>query len=297
MRHTRALCLFAAMLAMSTCMAPLGEAGADHGFQFADQQFHAVGNRDHRQRVEQQRRRRHSIAHCPQFRRLSHVGHGCCRHGHDRLYRQHRRRPRHDRQYDGQRHDQRELYRHVHGHSRYRRGHLQRRHRHRHQWRADRQQRQRRQQQFRLGLDHQRSGLAQWGLESGVGNGDRRFGVETIVWQRCHAISGAGNITLGPFSGTQSFQLTFTWTMSASSTGGPLSGGPEEAVRLGAAGQLGFATADDYPGVGSRTQANDGQIVNFSAFVLSVPEPSGMVLAALGAIGFVLAATGRCRRS
>jgi hypothetical protein len=101
-------------------------------------------------------------------------------------------------------------------------------------------------------------------------------------------ISGSNLLSLGPFTGTQTLQLTFTWTMSATSNGGAaLQTGPEEAVRLGAAGQLAFATADDYPGVGSRTQALDGHFVSIVATVVSVPEPSTIGLAAIAGLALI----------
>jgi PEP-CTERM motif len=102
--------------------------------------------------------------------------------------------------------------------------------------------------------------------------------------------TGSSSLPLGPFTGTQIFQLNFTFTLAASSTSGLLAGGPEEAVRLGGAGQLSFSTADDYPGVGSRTQANDGDFVTITATVATAPEPGTFVLAALAGCGFSLIA-------
>jgi hypothetical protein len=57
--------------------------------------------------------------------------------------------------------------------------------------------------------------------------------------------------------------LTFAWSTSATSSGG-VGGGDEGAVRLGLAGQDPNASADDYPGIGQRTQAVDGHFVTVS---------------------------------
>lgn len=104
-----------------------------------------------------------------------------------------------------------------------------------------------------------------------------------------NAINASNSLTLGPFSGPTSFTVRFTWSTSASSPQN-VAAGDEAAVRLGANGPLGGASADDYPGPNSRNQAADGHFLNISATVLSIPEPSSVVLAALGAVGLGLAA-------
>ena len=47
------------------------------------------------------------------------------------------------------------------------------------------------------------------------------------------------------------------------------------------AGDVKSTTADDYPGVGSRTQSDDGHFVDVKATIISVPEPETGGLLAL----------------
>ncbi len=58
----------------------------------------------------------------------------------------------------------------------------------------------------------------------------------------------------------QAHTLTFAWTASCASGSG-LTGGDECAVRMGLPAEYDGETAGDYPGVGGRTQANDGHFV------------------------------------
>jgi hypothetical protein len=103
-------------------------------------------------------------------------------------------------------------------------------------------------------------------------------------------------LNLGPFSGVQNLSVRFTWAMTATSPQA-VNGGDETSVRLGASGPLGGASADSYPGVGNRTQANDGHFVNIAATMVTVPEPSTFILAGMAGVGIVLAARRRARRS
>jgi hypothetical protein len=58
--------------------------------------------------------------------------------------------------------------------------------------------------------------------------------------------------------------LRFTWSASCSSSNGFLTGGDECAVRLGLPVTYSGQTAGEYPGIGGRTQANDGHFVTIS---------------------------------
>jgi hypothetical protein len=68
------------------------------------------------------------------------------------------------------------------------------------------------------------------------------------------------------------------------------------AIRMGTAGSL-PTTADDYPGAGSRTAANDGHFVDVKATVISAtPEPETAGLIAFGMLMLALRARARSRR-
>jgi PEP-CTERM motif len=75
---------------------------------------------------------------------------------------------------------------------------------------------------------------------------------------------------------SRAFTLAFTWTGSASSDH------LEAALRMGINGGITGATADDYPGQGGRTAANDGHFVNIGSTIIAVPEPATALLLALG---------------
>jgi hypothetical protein len=110
-------------------------------------------------------------------------------------------------------------------------------------------------------------GLAAVGPLSGAAGGNQGFSQSTTT------------LSLFDSALTRTITLAFTWTASASSSQ------DEAAVRLGLAGSLATTTADDYPGVGGRTAANDGHRVGVGVTLLSVPEPMALVLLALGLAG------------
>jgi len=105
------------------------------------------------------------------------------------------------------------------------------------------------------------------------------------------AISGSSAATIFAVGtgAPQLYTLTYTWSATARSTcsGLCVSGGDEKAVRLGAPGFadsgafLANTTADNYPGVGNRTQANDGHFIT----VTVTPEPGTGLLFGLGLAG------------
>ncbi len=108
-------------------------------------------------------------------------------------------------------------------------------------------------------------------------------------------ISQSNTLNINGLSGTQVFQLDFTWSQSTSSGNNVISGGDEAVVIFGLAGTAtNFGASDDYPGTSGHTQANDGHFVGLSATIVSVPEPSSIVLAAMALCG--LAVTVRRRR-
>ena len=90
------------------------------------------------------------------------------------------------------------------------------------------------------------------------------------------AIDGIGT------GSAQVVTLVFTFTASASTVdpAGGLTEGDEAALRMGLDSALGSFTADNYPGAGARTLANDGIFVS-----AAVPEPAAEALLAAGLIG------------
>lgn len=83
---------------------------------------------------------------------------------------------------------------------------------------------------------------------------------------------------------SQTYVLRFTWNGTASSNN------DESAIRMGIAGTVGGVSADDYPGQGSRTLANDGHFVTVGATIISAPEPAPAALIALGLVALALRA-------
>jgi hypothetical protein len=91
--------------------------------------------------------------------------------------------------------------------------------------------------------------------------------------------SSSATITGVGTGAAQVMSLTFTFTASARTV---VAGnqGDEGALRMGMDSALGSFSADNYPGVGGRTLANDGMFVS-----ASVPEAGAEALLALGLIG------------
>jgi hypothetical protein len=108
------------------------------------------------------------------------------------------------------------------------------------------------------------------------------FNQTTNAW-----ITGRGT------GGAQLVTLTFAFTASATTTDPPGGGTPqgdEAALRMGMNSALSSFTADNYPGVGGRTLANDGIFVNATL----IPEPETALMLSFGLGG--LAVLGRDRR-
>ena len=81
---------------------------------------------------------------------------------------------------------------------------------------------------------------------------------------------------------THAYTLAFTWN------GTSTSNNDEAAIRMGLAGTPAGVTADDYPGVGARTAANDGHRVTVTSTIISAPEPAPAALVALGLVALAL---------
>lgn len=92
----------------------------------------------------------------------------------------------------------------------------------------------------------------------------------------------------------QAVSLSFSWNASSTSTRGPTGSnrGDEGALRMGIDTAMSSYSADDYPGIGGRTIANDGHRV-IVAITTVVPEPGAGLLVAVGLLG--LATLGRPR--
>jgi hypothetical protein len=106
------------------------------------------------------------------------------------------------------------------------------------------------------------------------------------------AFSQAGTtLTILTSALTSTYTLQFDFTSSAVSTQ------DAGAIRLGLAGSL-PTTADDYPGVGSRTLSGDGHFVDVKATVLAAtatPEPDSGGLLALGLLAIALRSRAKIR--
>jgi hypothetical protein len=89
---------------------------------------------------------------------------------------------------------------------------------------------------------------------------------------------------------TSNYVLQFDFTSSANSTW------DEGAIRMGMTGNVSSSTADDYPGVGSRTQSGDGHFVDVKATIIAAtPEPDTGGLLALGLLAIAMRAHVRGR--
>ena len=113
--------------------------------------------------------------------------------------------------------------------------------------------------------------------------------------------SGAATVSGVGTGGAQLVTLTFSFTASATSNdraGGGTPAGDEAALRMGLDSALSSFTADNYPGVGGRTMANDGiSVIGSLTSTMPVPEPETALMLSFGLGGLAVIGRERKRRS
>jgi hypothetical protein len=103
--------------------------------------------------------------------------------------------------------------------------------------------------------------------------------------------TASGNVDVNQSSTTLSLTssaVSQLWTLRFTWTGTATSNNDESAIRMGIAGTVAGVTADDYPGTGARTLANDGHFVTVNTQIISAPEPTTSALVAIGLLGLVM---------
>jgi hypothetical protein len=98
--------------------------------------------------------------------------------------------------------------------------------------------------------------------------------------------TGASTVTIVTNALTSTYILQFDYTSSVTSTW------DEGAIRMGIAGNIATATADDYPGATfpRSPTTDDGHFVDVTATIISAPEPAPSALIGRGLVGLALRA-------